>query len=160
MPKKLPYAEGDCFVLPLRDGGFARGVVARLDGRGVVCGYFFGPTLSAVSEAIVDATVQPEKAALIARFGDLGLLKGAWKLIGRIPDWDRAKWRVPGFLHLDEGGDGGFVRYYDDSMVFTQEERVEVSAVSPNVPRDALLGFGAAEIRLTKLLASASRFGS
>jgi len=153
MPSRLSYREGDCFALPLRAGGFARGVVVRLDRKGIVLGYFFGPRLASLSEATIDDTLRPEKAVLLARFGDLGLQKGEWRVIGHIDPWDREAWRIPGFLHLDERGDRGFVRYYDDSLRFVREERVTGSAISLHAPRDALLGYGAAEIRLTKLLA-------
>lgn len=156
MARKLPYVEGDCFVLPLRTNGYARGVVGRLNGKGVAVGFFFGPRLESLAEATIDEGLQPERTVLIARFGDLGLLKGAWVVIGHIGQWDRERWRVPGFLHLDEGGDQGFVRYYDDSLAFVKEDRVVLSAISPNVPRDGLLGYGAAEIRLTKILAPKS----
>jgi hypothetical protein len=42
--KKLTYREGDLFVLPLQDLGYAVGLVARSGPRGrVLFGYFFGP---------------------------------------------------------------------------------------------------------------------
>ena len=151
--KTLPYSEGTCFALPLREGGFARGVVARSNSTGVVFGYFFGPKLGSFSDAVVDDSLKPEKSVLQARFGDLGLLKGEWRIIGKVEPWDRAGWRLPGFLHLDAEGDRGFVRYYDDSLGFLKEDRVAVSAIGTSVPRDGLLGYGAVEIRLTKLLA-------
>lgn len=44
MPRrKLNYGEGDWLAVPVRDGGLAVGVVARMDGKGGVVGYFFGP---------------------------------------------------------------------------------------------------------------------
>jgi len=43
---KSIYDEGSVFLIPLRDGGFARGVVARIaPKRKVLLGYFFGPRL-------------------------------------------------------------------------------------------------------------------
>ena len=48
MAKKKIFtcSEGDCFVFPLKDGGFARGVIARNDHAsdrpiGKLLGYFF-----------------------------------------------------------------------------------------------------------------------
>jgi hypothetical protein len=41
--QKINYREGDWFAVPLRDGGYAVGLVARMDNRGGVLGYFFGP---------------------------------------------------------------------------------------------------------------------
>ncbi len=44
---KQKYGEGDWFAVPLRNGGYALGVVARRDGRGGIIGYFFGQKYSA-----------------------------------------------------------------------------------------------------------------
>ncbi len=42
--KKLPYREGDWFAVPLQDGDYAVGLVARCPRGGkVFLGYFFGP---------------------------------------------------------------------------------------------------------------------
>ncbi|MCI0527762.1 MAG: immunity 26/phosphotriesterase HocA family protein [Nitrospira sp.] len=84
--RKINYSEGTCFAAPLRKGGFARGVVARMDGQGIVFGYFFGPQLSSMEETQVTSELQSERAILCGRFGDLGLLKGEWKIIGAIPE--------------------------------------------------------------------------
>jgi Immunity protein 26 len=39
------YSEGDWFAIPLRGGGFATGLIARMmpHREGVLLGYFFGP---------------------------------------------------------------------------------------------------------------------
>jgi hypothetical protein len=50
MMPQANYNEGDWFAVPLREGGFAIGVIARVMPRkeGVVLGYFFGPRRNAV----------------------------------------------------------------------------------------------------------------
>jgi hypothetical protein len=118
----------------------------------VVLGYFFGPLLATIGDAHLDADVVPSKAKLISRFGDLGLLKGGWRVIGRVEPWDRDAWRNPALLHVDEGGSPAFLRHYDDTLRFVGEERIELSAIGENVPRDGLLGYGAVEIRMARLL--------
>lgn len=40
---KVNYREGDWFALPLREGGFAVGVIARANPEAALLGYFFGP---------------------------------------------------------------------------------------------------------------------
>lgn len=151
--RQLPYKEGDCFCLPLRGGGFGRGVVARIDGKGIVFAYLLGPRLERADQAVLDGSIQPRNAALMARVGDLGLLEGHWPIVGHLEPWDPSEWRLPPFLHVDEGATHGFLRHYDDSLRFVKEERVDLAEVAKGaLPRDALLGYGAAEIRLTKLL--------
>ena len=41
--EKRRYEEGDWFAVPLQNGGYSLGLVARADGEGGVLGYFFGP---------------------------------------------------------------------------------------------------------------------
>jgi hypothetical protein len=40
---RVRYGEGDWFAVPLDEGGFCVGVVARANRSGVLLGYFFGP---------------------------------------------------------------------------------------------------------------------
>lgn len=42
-PRELAHREDDVFAVPLRDGGYGIGVVARRDGKRAVLGYFFDP---------------------------------------------------------------------------------------------------------------------
>jgi hypothetical protein len=52
---KLPYSEGSVFVVPLRKGGCARGVIARASRRGrVILGYFFGPRFASAAGVKLD----------------------------------------------------------------------------------------------------------
>lgn len=146
------HAEGDVFVLPLRDGGFARGVVARSDGQGRAFGYFFGPRLAGPEDARVDASLRPEDALLIGKFGDLGLLEGAWRVIGRIEPWSRTDWPMPPQGRIGDGEEVGFLSWYDeDTLECIAEERRPREDLAP-YPYDRLMGYGAVEIRLGDLL--------
>jgi len=70
---KTSYPDGTVFLVPLKDGGFARGVVARsAPGGKVLLGYFFGPRLASRTEVDL-SDVEPGNAVLCLRFGDLGL---------------------------------------------------------------------------------------
>ncbi len=73
---KLPYSEGCVFLVPLREGGYARGVVARAAPQGkVLFGYFFGPRIDSVGKIALEDLV-PGNEVLRVRFGDLGLIEG------------------------------------------------------------------------------------
>jgi len=73
---KLPYSEGSVFLVPLRDGGYARGVVARAGPKGkILMGYFFGPRL-ATRDDMPLSDLAPAQAILRMRFADLGLING------------------------------------------------------------------------------------
>ncbi len=84
--KKLPYREGDWFAVPLGDGDYAVGLVARMDGKGGVLGYFFGPLHDHVPAVQEIAHLIVADALVIERFSDLNLLQGAWRII-----WSNSK---------------------------------------------------------------------
>jgi hypothetical protein len=115
MAGKLPYSEGDIFALPLRDGGYGLGVVARMNGKGAVFGYFFGrrydepPALAEVGE------LDPIDNVWVPIFGDLGLTRGTWPVVGPLPGWQRAEWPMPAFgRHEELTGRYLRVEYGDD----------------------------------------------
>ncbi|MBA4387844.1 MAG: hypothetical protein C0404_07675 [Verrucomicrobia bacterium] len=149
---KLPYSEGAIFLVPLRKGGYARGVIARASSEGkVLLGYFFGPRLS--SAAITkSADLDPSKALLRVRFGDLGLMNGEWPIRGRIHNWNRTQWPMPDFVRTDPlmKKKPVLVRYSDDDP-----SRIEVESPvidDAGLGTDSMAGYGAVELRLTKLL--------
>lgn len=152
--KRLPYREGSVFLVPLRSGGFGRGVVARSGPRGkLLLGYFFGPKLEAEETSL--GGLRPEDAVLRLRFGDLGLFRGEWKVIGQVVPWSRADWPIPEFLWSDPLGviPDKVVVYTDDEFDrggLGRQERRET--IPPGLQRDSLSGSGAVEIKLSKLL--------
>ena len=152
--KKINYEEGTCFFVPLRNGGYARGLVARCDGDGRLFVYFFGPKLSTPTNEFVKISYQ---SALIAiKCGDLGLLNGEWKLAGSLAGWDRANWPFPPLFRENKIEGWAKLSFYDDhTLDFLYEESVEPEKRSW-YPEDSLYGYGAAEILLTKLLERSS----
>lgn len=148
--RKLPYGEGDVVVVPLRDGGFACGVIARTGRSGITLGYFFGPRLDRVPEAINENEFEPDAALKVCRFGDLQLIQGTWVVLGRLSNWSRPKWLLPQFCR------NGEIRVtYDEETL--QEIRAEYDPQRcASLPQDGLEGAGYVEIVLTKLLAAQS----
>jgi hypothetical protein len=150
--RQVNYTEGTCFFVPLREGGFARGVLARLDGQGRIFAYFFGPKLP---EARGDFEgVRSQDAELAGLCGDLGLLKGDWPQVGRLKDWNRSHWPLPALYREDVSDRLAWLTYYDDkSLDFVREEPVEYKGSQyAKHPYDRLMGYGSVEIRLTKSL--------
>jgi len=150
--KKLPYTEGSVFLVPLRKGGYARGVVARASPKGKgLLGYFFGPRLGSAEEGNTNA-LNPGDAMLRVIFGDLGLINGEWVILGKVPDWDRTEWPMPDFVRRDPVGSRKpmLVRYSDDDpMRIEAEFPIEDDS---GLAVDSAYGYGAVEIELTKLL--------
>ena len=146
------FTEGTWFALPLRSRGFAVGVIARVaSSGGIVLAYFFpkvwdhAPSMSDVKG------LKPETAVRVLRVGDLSLVQGTWPVIGLDPAWRRGEWAVPEFIRRDDLSRRAWrVRYSDrDVNVVEFETPTEYET---NLERDAVLGSGAAELVITKLL--------
>jgi hypothetical protein len=147
------YHEGDLFAVPLREGGFALGLVARANRDGVLFGYFFGPKYDSLPSLDLVGTLRVDDAILIRMFGHLGLLRGEWPILGQVPGWCRSDWYIPGLYRCEELTGRSFLVFYDDrnpNHMIREEELAPDSAV--NQPKDGLSGAGAIEIVLTSLL--------
>lgn len=150
---KYHYDVGTIFSVPLRDGGYAIGVVARCDHKGLVFGYFFGPRLETIPESVAWRDLKAEKAVLIGQFGDIGLKNGEWKLVGAIEQWNPDVWPMPGFCSAGEDENVVTISYYDDTTFEIKSVITEPrSAETAKLPVDRVMGYGAVEIRLTRLL--------
>jgi hypothetical protein len=155
MARRISYREGDVFAVPLHDGGFALGVVARATGKGPVLGYFFGPRRDVTPSVEEVSELEAGDNVLIQRFGDLGLIRGSWQLLGALPEWRRDRWPMPAFgRHEELTGRYLRVEYADDDLNGPPRE-IEVSREEfERLPEDGLAGFAFTEARLSRLLSS------
>jgi hypothetical protein len=145
--------EGDWFAVPLREGGFAVGVVARLSSDGVLLGYFFGPKLAKAPALAVVVDLKADDAILVARFGHLGISQGKWPTLGRVDAWERDRWPMPLFGRYEELKGRSFKVRYDENNPNKMLDREQVlPGSSEQLPKETLLGAGAAEKVLTALL--------
>ncbi len=149
MPK-VKYAEGDWFAVPLRDGGFGVGVIARANPDGVLLGYFFGPKRDAPPTISEVADLKPTDAVMVRKFGHLGLTQSKWPVVGSVPGWDRHDWPMPVFVRYEELTGRSFRVFYDDNdpNKVVREEQIDPGAGEQG-PKDGLLGAGAVEKVLT-----------
>lgn len=145
MARSLKYGVGDVFALPLRDHGWALGVVARMDGRGAVLGYFFGPRIESLEGVPGEFSFDSRSAIRVCRFGDLGFIQEKWRVVGSIEAWDAKLWPVPDFCRQ------GHIRVVYDERTLSM---IHEESISPNgcraLPRDGLEGSGYVEIQLTR----------
>ncbi|MGH9438094.1 MAG: Imm26 family immunity protein [Terriglobia bacterium] len=149
---KLPYSEGSTFLVPLKNAGYVRGVVARATKKGkVLLGYFFGPRLAS-TDGVSWNDLDPTTPILRIRFGDLGLINGEWPICGKVPNWNRADWPMPDFVRQDPLGRlrPVLVRYADIDPIHIEAERPVDDATG--LEPDSMYGYGAVEIELTKRL--------
>ncbi len=147
--QKIP--EGTWFAVPLRDGGFCRGLMARTDGKGSSFGYFFGPKKATIEDLPDVSGLHPNDAILVGRFGDLGLLNGEWKVIEKDTQWDRTAWPMPPFIRVDEKANTAMKTTFNDNFEIISDVPCDPS-LAILFPKDSSMGYGFVEIRLTRLL--------
>lgn len=149
------YGEGDWFAVPLRQGDFAVGVIARAmpSNEGILLGYFFGPRRHDLPRLDEVKDLSASDAVLVERFGDLGLVQGIWPLLGRTGEWDRSAWPTPVFGRFEELTGRAFKVIYDDANPnrLVREKKVDPDDLV-GFPKDGLSGAGAVERILTRLL--------
>ena len=150
---KINYAEGDCFAVPLCDGGFARGVIARMNKKGVVLGYFFGPKILKITDIYITPDMIPANCIDASFFGHLGLVTNEWTVIGKIAPWIRGDWPIPIYGFIDPiWKKWGELRYTSEKDLLTSVfQRVSVEEASLHL-QNGLSGSKAVEIYLNKLL--------
>jgi len=149
----LPYQEGSWFSVPLRNGGHAVGLVVRCSREGkVILSYLFGPKRPGRASLGEVERLTPSDAIKALRIGDLGLMNGEWPIIGQTANWQRSAWPMPRFIRRDELSQRAWYSYYseDNPAELLKDEPAAWGASS--VDRDSVLGAGAVEILLTKLL--------
>lgn len=153
---KINYSEGDCFLFPLTDGGFARGIVCRMDKQGGLLGYFYGPLLKSESEAVISEDLKPENAVYIHMCGDLGLVdeKYGWKVIGSIPGWKKEDWPMPVFGSVDTLRNRGEMRFFDENTLQWLHQKTIFITVeeAKKLPGSGLGGCGFIEKQVSKIL--------
>src|SRR5262245_62007255 len=115
---KLPYEEGTWFAVPLRQGGYGVGRVARHAPAGkMILVYLFGPKRDQLPALDELDQLEPNEAVKVRQASDLGLLDGSWPIIGDSPRWERDRWPIPACIRRDElGGTAWRVVYSDDDL--------------------------------------------
>jgi hypothetical protein len=138
----------------LRDRGFAVGRIARVAKRGgIALGYFFGPRRPHPPTLQELAGLQPDQAMAVVQFGDLSIRNGDWPVLGHRDQWNRAMWPMPDFgRYVEFDGRAWRVQYPDDDPNGVPRETPISVEECRRLPEDGLLGAGAVELLLTRLL--------
>lgn len=151
--KLLPYREGTWFALPLKGGGYAVGMVARMAPAGrIILAYLFGPkhgTLPTLAE--VERLRAPDAIRRL-RTGDLGLVNENWHVIGQAVHWEREAWPMPSFIRRADLLKRAWRATYFDADPGKLEREESIPYDTPDLESDSLYGYGATEMLMTKLL--------
>ena len=151
--EKLPYREGTWFAVPLRQGGYAAGRIARHSPKGeIILAYFFGPKREAIPTLEELEKLTPDSAIKVVKVGALGIIEGSWPIVGDSPAWEREEWPIPPFVRKDDIGKAAWrVVYADDNPnQVISEHRIPYD--SSGYESDGLYGAGAAEVVVSRML--------
>jgi hypothetical protein len=151
--KLLPYREGTWFAVPLKGGGYAVGVVARMAPSGrIILAYLFGPKRDALPALAELERLQPHQAVRRLRTGDLGLVNERWPVIGVSDEWEREAWPIPSFIRRADLLKRAWRATYSDADPGKLEREESVPYDTPGLESDSLYGYGATEMLMSKLL--------
>jgi len=150
---KQVYQEGTWFAIPLIDGGYATGLIARLSPGGKALVYLFGPRLAQFPELDALARLQPHDALKVLRVGDMALASGRWQVLGHTQDFVHAAWPVPQFLRRIDSLRRAWRVTYADMDPSRSEREESVPYDTEGLEADSLYGYGSTELLMTRLLA-------
>lgn len=115
MGRKNKYEEGTWFLVPLYGCVFSAGVVARvsMSSKGVLLGYFFQNVYMRPPGLDELCDLSPEEACEALIFGDMGLKKGEWPILGRCDAWSSEDWHMPKFMRAEPISGRRYEVFYD-----------------------------------------------
>lgn len=153
LPGKLPYKEGTWFAVPLRQGGYAVGRVARhtIEGE-IILAYFFGPKRDHVPALDEVDDLEPHEAIKVIMVGGIGLIDGSWPVIGDSPCWEHERWPIPAFIRRDDLSRTAWRVIYSDNDPNTVVSEQRISYDTAGLEPNSLHGHKAAEVYLTQIL--------
>jgi hypothetical protein len=150
---KQLYHEGSWFAVPLLDGGFACGLIARLSpGSKIMLAYLFGPRHARLPQIEALEGLTAADAVKVLRVGDMALASGHWPVLGATLDWDPALWPMPQFLRRADALKRAWRVTYSDADPSRSEREESVPYDTEGLEADSLYGYGSTELLLTRLL--------
>lgn len=146
--KKVKLKEGDIFLLPLINGGFSIGLLARVISW-MSLGYFFKIRYSEAPQGIDTDILNKDNVLYIGKFSTRSLYIGEWKIIGTMPNWDRHYWDIPQFKI--EATPVYYIVTLDDSLKEVKREPCTKEA-QEGLLEAVTSGYEAIRIKVSKLL--------
>jgi hypothetical protein len=150
---KQPYHEGSWFAVPLLEGGYGCGLVARLaPSSRIMLAYLFGPRHAHLPPFESLTRLRAQDALRVLRVGDMALASGRWPVLGETPDWNPALWPMPAYLRRADALRRAWRVTYSDQDPSRSEREESVPYDTQGMEADSLYGYGSAELLLSRLL--------
>ena len=155
MKKRRNYEEGDWFAIPLNQGGYSLGRIARIGSRGgVLLGFFYKTYYHIPPPLDAYAGLTPDAVVLIQHFCNPGLRDLTWPVLAKSPLWNRADWSWTEFGYIDAvDPNQAFRRTYDPNDPFTMISQQQITPIAAKrLPKDGLGGHIFMQNRLSDLV--------
>lgn len=98
--KRVKIFEGDIFILPLKNGKYAIGLVA-ISAKNCILAYYFNVMLDNESDFDIEI-IQKERTILIQTVSTLGFSEESWKVIGKLDSYTDSIWSLPNFKQYSD----------------------------------------------------------
>lgn len=152
--KKIKIIEGNIFAVPLVQGGYAIGLIARRHKTSSL-GYFFDKIYLSPPEELDIADINNWKVALIGQFSAIGIEEGEWPLLKTNFDFNREEWPIPVLKMQDPLSEKYFAVIYDDTL-FNEERHLITKEEADKLFGHGVYGYVALEKKLSSILADSA----
>jgi Immunity protein 26 len=152
MVSKLKLKEGNVFAIPLLQGGYCIGLVAR-EYKTIRLGYFFNKVYSRSSlpDEVMEDEIDKNGIILIRKFSINGLKDSGWRLLNRGFIFNKEQWPIPVFKMQEPLTEKYYAVFYDETLI--SERRSLISATEAHrLYNHGLSGYAALEKQLNALL--------
>ncbi len=149
--KKIKVIEGDIFAVPLVQGGYGIGLMARRYKTSSL-GYFFDKIYPSPPEELNIADINSWKVALIGQFSAIGIEEGEWPLLKTSFHFIREEWPIPVLKMQDPLSEKYFAVIYDDTL-FNEERHLITKEEADKLFGHGVYGYVALEKKLSSILA-------
>ncbi len=147
---KIVPKEGDVVAVPLQQGGFGIGLVARKY-KSILLGYFFKCIFPLVPTEIQTDNVDIRVVALIGKFNSGGIENGEWPVLKTDFKFNKAEWPIPMFKMQHPITEKFYAVQYDDTLL-SEERYLITRKEADNLFSYGLHGYGAIEKELSRIL--------
>lgn len=150
--KKIKINEGVGFAVPLRQGGYGIGLLARQN-KGIALGYFFNKVFTSIPEDLDTSDLNYWKIVLIGQFSCMGIQKELWPILKTNFQFKREEWPIPVLKMQDPITEQYFSVLYDESLLREKRKKIDKEEAD-ELFGHGLYGYIALEKKLSTLLSS------
>jgi Immunity protein 26 len=161
MKIKVPKpVEGEAFAVPMQDGRYAIGVIARVETKrprkpyGIYV-YFFAPYNS--KERLHKCLPRLTAKNYVARLNTsaLDIYDGIWTRIGMLPEWNKPDWPFPEFYVQNDFTKKFFKRVLSETDLISYAQQYPIDEIK-DLEEDTLHGSESASNEVLRLTKSSS----